>query len=114
MAVFNGAFPILPGKEDAARAFAAACGDERKSEFDDLQRRASTSRETWTLQQTPMGAFMLVWFESDALEEAFADLATAQDEFTVWFRGQILDCTGVDMSVPDDSPPPEVVLEWTK
>jgi hypothetical protein len=114
MAVFNGAFPILPGKEDAARAFAAGCLGDRKSGFEAAQARTGATRETWTVQQTPMGAFMLVWFETDDVEAAFVDLATSQEEFTVWMRGQILDCTGVDMSVPDGSPPPEVVLDWHK
>ena len=34
MAVFNGAFPILPGREQAARDFAAVCVGERREEFD--------------------------------------------------------------------------------
>ena len=38
---------------------------------------------------------------------------TADDEHTVWFRQQILDVTGIDMSAPDDSPPPELVLDWS-
>ena len=113
MAVFNGAFPILPGKEDAARAFAAATVGERRSGFEETQNHASVTRETWTMQQTPMGAFMLVWFEGD-VEAAFTDLATSDSDFTVWMRAQILDCTGVDMAQPDDSPPPEVVLDWSK
>ncbi len=114
MAVFNGAFPILPGKEDAARAFATACTGQKQGEFDDMQGRVGTRRETWSMQQTPAGTFMLVWFESDDIEGAFTDLSTNQDDFMVWFRGQVLDVTGVDMSVPDDSPPPELVLDWTK
>ena len=113
MAVFIVAFPILAGKEDAGRAFAAACSGARRAEFDELQRRAKTSRETWTMQQTPVGTFMLVWFECEDPEAVFTDLATASDDFTVWFRAQILDVTGVDMSVPDDSPPPELVLDWS-
>ncbi len=88
MAVFNGAFPILTGKTDAARAFASAVAGNRKAEFKEMQKRAGTTRETWSLQETPAGAFMLVWFEGD-IEKAFGDLATATDDFTVWFRGQI-------------------------
>jgi hypothetical protein len=40
------------------------------------------------------------------------DLATAQDEFTVWFRAQLLDITGIDLSVPMDAPFPKVVFDW--
>ena len=65
MAVFNGAFPILPGKIDAARAFASDVAGGRKAEFKDMQKRSGTTRETWSLQETPAGAFMLVWFEGN-------------------------------------------------
>ena len=40
MAVFNAAFPILPGKEDAARAFATAVLAERRAGFEAAQSRA--------------------------------------------------------------------------
>ena len=34
MAVFNGVFPILPGKEQGGRDFAAACMGERRTGFE--------------------------------------------------------------------------------
>lgn len=110
MAVFNGAFPILPGKTDAARKFASEVAGSRRSEFTEMQRRYGTTRETWNLQETPAGSFMLVWFEGD-VEKAFAELATAQDAFTVWFRGEILNVTGVDMSAPAEGGP-ELLVDW--
>ena len=111
MAVFQGAFPILPGKTDAARAFASEIAGSRKAEFNDMQKRSGTTRETWSLQETPVGAFMLVWFEGN-VEKAFADLATAADDFTVWFRGQIKVVTGVDMSEPAEGGP-ELLMDWS-
>ena len=111
MAVFNGAFPILPGKTDAARAFANDVAGGRKADFNDMQKRAGTTRETWSLQETPAGAFMLVWFEGN-VEKAFADLATATDAFTVWFRGQIKGVTGIDMSEPAEGGP-DLLFDWT-
>lgn len=111
MAVFNGAFPILPGKADAARAFASAVAGNRNSEFTAMQKRAGTTRETWNIQETPGGAFMLVWFEGD-IEKAFSDLATATDEFTVWFRAQIKGVTGLDMTEPAEGGP-ELLLDWS-
>jgi hypothetical protein len=113
MTVFNGIFPVLPGKEDAARAFAKEVAGPRADQFNDLQSRASISRETWTLQQTPMGSFVLVWFDGD-VEAAFGDLATANDEFTVWFREQVKDVTGLDMAAPNEDPLPELTLDWSK
>ena len=113
MAVFNGAFPILPGKEQGGRDFAAACMGERRKGFAAQAARSGLTRETWALQETPMGSFMLVWFEAPDIEKAFTDLATSGDEFSTWFRGQVKDVTGVDLGAPPESPPPDVLVDWT-
>jgi hypothetical protein len=111
MAVFNGVFPIQAGKEDEARAFAAETIGARLDGFAAHHNRTGTTRETWALQETPMGSFMLVWFEGD-IEKAFTDLATDDSEFITWFRGQVLAVTGVDLGAPPDGPPPAVLVDW--
>jgi hypothetical protein len=111
VSVFNGMFPIQAGKEEDARAFAAETMGARRAGFDAHHSRAGNTRETWALQETPMGSFLLVWFEGD-LEKAFADHATNDSEFETWFRGRVLDVTGVDLGVPPDGPPPEVLVDW--
>jgi hypothetical protein len=111
MSVFNGLFPILAGKEQAARAFAAETVGKRKADFDALQARSGVTRETWALQETPMGSFMLVWFEGD-VEKAFTDLATDDGEFAAWFRDQVKDLTGVDLGAPPEGPAPDVLVDW--
>jgi hypothetical protein len=113
MAVFNGVFPILPGKEQGGRDFAAAIMGERRKGFETLQTTSRVTRETWALQETPMGSFMLVWFEAPDVEKAFTDLATAGNEFSIWFLAQVKDVTGVDMSTPPESPLPDVLVDWT-
>ena len=109
----NIAMPLLPGNEDGARAFAAEISGPRRDQFAAFQAQSKTRRETWTIQETPAGTFLLVWFDSADLEKGFADLATGQDEFTVWFRGEIKRLSGVDLGVPDDSPLPEPILDWS-
>jgi hypothetical protein len=111
MGVFNGMFPIQAGKEEAARSFAAETMGARRAEFAAHHARGDTTRETWALQETPMGSFILVWFEGD-VEKAFTDLATNDSEFVTWFRGRVLDVTGVDLRSPSDQPPPEVLVDW--
>lgn len=112
MTIFNCMYPVLSGKDDVARYFAKELSGARLDEFTAQQRRANVSRETWTLQQTPTGAVMLVWFDGD-IDRAFAQLATDDDEFTAWFRAKVLEISGFDLAAPDDSAPPEVVLEWS-
>ncbi len=111
MGVFSGMFPILEGKEDAARAFAAETLGARRTAFEELQARSNITRETWAMQDTPMGSFMLVWFEGD-VEKAFGDLATDNGEFVTWFRSQVKDVTGFDLAAPPEGPLPAVVVDW--
>jgi hypothetical protein len=111
MGVFNGMFPVQAGKEEDARAFAAETMGARRAGFDAHHARSGNTRETWALQETPMGSFILVWFEGD-VEKAFADLATNDAEFMAWFRGRVLDLTGVDLRAPSDAPPPAILVDW--
>jgi hypothetical protein len=82
----------------------------RRAEFDAHFARVDMIRETWALQETPMGSFLLVWFEGD-VEKAFANLATDDSEFTTWFRARVLDLTGVDLRTPSADPPPAVLID---
>jgi hypothetical protein len=111
MGVFNGMFPILKGKENEARAFAAETIGARKADFETLQARSNITRETWAMQETPMGSFMLVWFDGD-VENAFGDLASHNSEFATWFRAQVKDITGIDLGAPLDGPLPDVLVNW--
>ena len=111
MGVFNGVFPIQAGKEEDARAFAAETVGARLAGYEAHHGRVGNSRETFTLQETPMGSFLLVWFEGD-VQKAFVDLATDDSDFMTWFRGRVLDVTGVDLAAPPDGPSPEVLFDW--
>ena len=113
MAVFNGAFPILPGKLDDARAFAQETMGSHRADFDDAQKRAGVTRETWTIETAPDGgSFVLVWFEASDPEVAFTQLMDDSDH-SVWFRARVKEVTGVDLSEPPSGDGPEVVVDWT-
>ncbi|MGI8927082.1 MAG: hypothetical protein ACR2HN_10625 [Tepidiformaceae bacterium] len=111
MAVFNGAFPILPGKEQDARAFAEEVNGPRRNDYAAMQKRSDTTRESWSLQSTPAGTLMLVWFEAPDIEATFAEMATASDAVSVWFRGRVKDVTGVDLAEPAEGGP-ELLVDW--
>lgn len=113
MAVFNAAFPVLPGQADAARAFAKETMGARRSGYDESQQRGGITRETWSLQETPDGAFVVVWFESPDPEKSFMELAQDESDFAVWFRGRVKEISGVDLAQPPEGPPPDVILEWS-
>lgn len=112
MAVFNGAFPVLPGKVDKARAFAKETMGKQRAGYDEAQKRTGTTRETWSVQENPDGsAFVLVWTETPDIEASFADLAQDQSDFGKWFRAQVQEVSGVDLAEPPEGGP-ELVLDW--
>ena len=111
MAVFMGAFPVVGGKEDEARKFAKKTLD-REQEFRASQQRTGITREEWSFQQTPMGSFMIVRFESPDSAAAFTNFGQSDDTFDVWSRGRIREITGIDLATPPEGPLPEIVLDW--
>src|SRR5207249_3717469 len=105
-------FPVLEGKEDEARKLAEEVRG-RIDEFSASQARGGVTREEWALQQTPMGSLVLVRFEAPDPEKAFSTLAQSSEDFDAWFRSRVMDISGVDLSKPDEGPPPEIIFDWT-
>ena len=113
MAVFNGAFPVLPGKLEEARAFAKETMGPRRSGFDEIQKRGTVTRETWSIQEMSDGsAIVLVWFEADDIDKVFVEAAQDSSEFAVWFRGCVQEITGVDLTETPEGGP-ELTLDWS-
>jgi hypothetical protein len=108
--VVNLMFPVLPGKEEAARAWAAELNGPRYEGWDALQRRGGLTRETLVLQTTPAGTFLLAWAEGD-IEKAMTEFAAADDEFTVWHRQMLAEITGIDFTQPGGAPP-KLLVDW--
>jgi hypothetical protein len=112
MGVRNFAFPVLPGKEDDARKFGEEAVGSHGEHYTSLMKASGTTRVTWTLQQTPTGSFILVWFEADDVQKIFEVLAKRSGEDADWMRGRIKDIGGVDMREPLPGPQPELIMEW--
>jgi hypothetical protein len=114
MGVFNAAFPIMPGKIEAARAFARETLGPRRGEFEEYQKRRGVIRETWSVQQAPDGsAFSVVWMESADPEDAIAEGVRDSSWFGVWFRERVKDINGIDLGPAQPLPgAPEVTLDW--
>jgi hypothetical protein len=113
MKYFSAAFPVVQGKEQAAKAFAETCMGPRRKECADYLKRVGISKETWHLQKTPMGSFVVVHFESEDPAKGFQILAESKNPFDVWFKQQVLQVSGADLSKPMQGPPPEEIFNMT-
>jgi len=104
-------FPILPGKREQLFQFAKALSGERAEEYAASQ--ASVTQETWFLQETPMGDFLIVHFEAPDPAAVFGALAESTESFDVWFREQAQACSGIDLTQPM-SGLPQTVFTYRK
>lgn len=104
--------PILPGKTEAAMRFAQELDTTRRDEYTAAQ--LTCTRESWFIQQTPHGDFMIVHFESPDGAAVMENLARSEDPFDLWFKQQIMDLTGIDVNQPMPGGPPKQVLSWSK
>jgi hypothetical protein len=105
------AFPLAPGKEEAVRAFADELRTRRAGEAAGFYRRFGVSRESWHLQRTPHGSWVIGVTEvSDRpLEDAAEAYSQSEDPFDRWFKDQVHHLTGIN---PDEQPlgPPTACL----
>jgi hypothetical protein len=103
------AAPLLPGKTEAWRDWIAEMNGPRSADLADFNARHGLTRHAAWLQQTPQGDLVVVIHEGPGAEGLMPNLATADNEFDVWFRDNAQDLHGIDFSNPP--PPPEPGLD---
>ena len=113
MAHFVRLMPILPGRENEARAFSDQLLKERRDETDAFYARYGIRNETWSLQDSPMGLIGIVCTDIDDLATGLQMFAQSSHPFDTWYRSRIRDITGMDMSQGvDGDPAAEQIFEW--
>jgi hypothetical protein len=110
MAMLAMAFPIPAGKTEQWKKFISELTGARKAEFA-ASRRSLGVRERTFLQQTPHGDMVLVTLEGDHPETAFAEFGKQTDPFAVWFKQQVREIHGMDLSAPPPGPMPQQVID---
>jgi len=110
---FSVAFPVLPGKEQAGRKFAETCAGPRRNECVEYLKRVGITKETWHLQSTPMGSFVLVYIEAADPAKSFQILAESKHPFDVWFKDQVMQVSGQDLNKPMQGTPSEQIFNMS-
>jgi hypothetical protein len=105
------AAPILPGKTQSDRDAIASCAHgDRQADYRESRRRAGIERESVWIQSTPGGDVAVILIEAPDIEAAMGALATSEDPFDRWFRGNVKDVHGMDLAA--GFPPPEQMLDF--
>ena len=106
------AFPLL-GSRSQLEAFAAALRGERANEAAQFYRHYGLTHESWHLQDTPQGPWVIAVSQIENPEEAGARYAQATADFHAWFKAQVLSLTGVDPNTTPLGPPTHEVFSWS-
>lgn len=103
--------PILEGKTEAARQFAAKMMENGGERFS--QANTTVTKESWFLQQTPVGDFLIVYTNAPDPNQVSKNLAESQEPLDVWFKEQVLELTGIDCNQPMGDAP-EQIAAWER
>ena len=90
-------FPLLPRKNLAMAQFLHELTEKHRYSHD--RSHHMVLRESWFLQATLRGDLVIVYLEAPDPMEVFAELSVSKGEFEVWFRSQVLDLTGMDLTM---------------
>ncbi len=112
MKTFAAMFPILPGKTERVREIGAGLGGEHSDSFDASQKALGVPVESWHIQQTPNGDFLLVYLEAEDPLKMFQSFASKTGAADVYLKDGIKECTGVDLNQAMPGLPTYPVLEY--
>ncbi|MEZ5400592.1 MAG: hypothetical protein R2729_13050 [Bryobacteraceae bacterium] len=111
MAFVVRAFPLVKPIEDI-RKFAADLAGERSTNMGGFYREYGVKAESWYLQETPAGPWVICATQVADPNEASGRYAQASEDFHGWFKAQVMHLTGVNPSEAPLGPPTELLFAW--
>src|ERR671912_2389520 len=93
MAAVAFALPILPGQEDLVRSFGEAVSGSGglRGEYEESRKRLGIREEKVWVQRTPIGASIIVYWETEDPQRTLREMAESQDRVDQKFRELIED-----------------------
>ena len=106
------AFPLRGSIADL-NAFAQALAGPRAADAARFYRSYGVERESWHLQHTDHGAWVIAVTELADPVAAAPRFAEATEGFHLWFKSQVQALTGVDPNIAPLGPLTKEVFVWT-
>jgi hypothetical protein len=85
----------------------------RSVETDAFYRKYGVTHESWHVQETPNGPWVIGVAKLENPSEAGARYAASAEEFDAWFKGRVLQLSGVDLNKAPLGPPTTQVFAWS-
>jgi hypothetical protein len=105
--------PILPDKEEAWRRFYQELSGARRSEYEESRLRLGITKERACLSQTPQGERAIVSIEVEEPTQVIPKLAASDLPFDGWFRKQLLELYGCNLTQQNATPVGELIFVWS-
>ncbi|MDP9325423.1 MAG: hypothetical protein M3O87_02675 [Candidatus Dormibacteraeota bacterium] len=105
--------PVMPGKSEAARAFAREAFVNRVAEHAESRRALGINGEVVFLQPTPMGDLVCAYLEGNDPVAGNRKFAASQSPYDRWFKDQLAEVFPPDISFDEPVPPVEQLFEWS-
>lgn len=108
------AFPLRDGKEESVRSLTDQLRSERSEEAKEFFQRFGVIRETWHIQTTPHGTWVICATRiapEQAAEAIASSYATSADSFDRWFKQQVENLTGINPDVEPLGPATECIFD---
>ena len=104
--------PVLPGKDDEARAMRDYL-QAHMAEWSDSHDRAAMTLERTYLMTTPQGTLFVEYGETDtSFGASLGAMLNSGTELDKWIFTKFQEITGIDFTQPPAGPPPELVLSY--
>ncbi len=113
MAFVVRAFPVLEGMEESVREIGRAMMGERAGQTADFYGRHGVRHESWHIQETPAGLWVIAVSDIDSPEERAREYSASQADFDRWFKDRVLELTGIDPQTQPLGPPTEQIFSWS-
>ena len=107
------AFPVLAGREESVRQLARSMSTERAAQTTEFYARHGVSHESWHVQETPAGMWVIAVSDIDAPADRARNYSASQQEFDAWFKSQVLHMTGIDPQTQPLGPATEEIFAWS-
>ena len=104
--------PVLPGQDDAGRAFAREAYDTRRADLVESRKALGQNAEVATLNVTPMGSFLCAYLEAADPVDANRRFAASTRPNDVWFKDQLKRVFPPQIDFNQPLPPVESLFDY--
>jgi|SRR5579871_5119296 len=107
------ALPLLPGKTDAFKEFAAALEGERKAEYEAALKRFGGLKERAYFEPGVSGdtVVYIIKGKPTIVNDVLKGIGASSEPFDRWFTERMRDMHGLDLSKPEPLPDAQLIYK---